>query len=67
MGYDIQAWLDRDGRPQLRITDIDSGHVRVEWDCDGDRSRAIKSLFHELILLSVRADIRHEPMVTPRR
>jgi hypothetical protein len=58
MGYDIRAWLDRDGRPQLQIIDIDSGRIRVDWDCGGERSHAIKSLFHELILLSVRSDIQ---------
>jgi len=60
MGYDIRAWLDRDGRPQLQIIDIDSGRIRVDCDCDcgGERSHAIKSLFHELILLSVRSDIQ---------
>jgi hypothetical protein len=58
MGYDIRAWLDRDGRPQLQIIDIDSGGIRVDWDCGGERSHAIKSLFNELILLSVRSDIQ---------
>ena len=66
MGYDIRAWLDRQGRPQLEIIDIDSGHVQVAWDCGGERSPAIKSLFHELILLSAREDLNRR-MVAPRR
>lgn len=67
MGYDIQAWLDCDGRPRLRIIDIDSGNVQMEWDCKGERSRAIKSLFHELILLSVRADVQRIQRTERRR
>lgn len=67
MGYDIRAWLDREGRPQLQIIDIDSGDVRLDWDCGSDRSRAIKSLFHELILLSVREDMSRLSASTPRR
>lgn len=54
MAYDIKAWLDREGSPRLEILDADSGNVRVAWDACGQRSRAIKSLFHELMLLSVR-------------
>lgn len=67
MGYDIPAWLDRDGQPQLQIIDSDSGHVRVDRDCDGERSHALKSLFHELILLSVRDDVYRIQPPPPRR
>lgn len=54
MAYDIKAWLDREGSPKLEIIDAESGNVRVAWDAHGQRSRAIKTLFHELMLLSVR-------------
>lgn len=67
MGYDIRAWLDQDGQPQLQIIDCDSGHVRVDWDCGSDRSHALKSLFHELILLSVRDDVHHARPAQARR
>ena len=67
MGYDIRAWLDREGTPQLEIIDIDSGSVRVAWDCRGDRSRAIKDLVHELMLLSVRDDLTRMQAASPRR
>lgn len=67
MGYDIRAWLDREGTPQLEIIDIDSGSVRVAWDGRGDRSRAIKDLFHDLMLLSVRDELTRMDRALPRR
>jgi|GEM_PF-1146387 len=54
MAYDIRAWLDPDGTPQLEIIDADSGHLRVSWKAGEQQSRAVKSLFHELMLLSLR-------------
>lgn len=57
MGYDINAWLDSDGVPQLEIIDHDSGRVRVAWASRRPHSREIKSLFHELMLLSVRENV----------
>lgn len=57
MAYDIRAWLDAEGSPKLEIVDADSGAVRVAWDARGQRSRAIKSLFHELMLLTVQAKL----------
>ena len=60
MGYDIRAWLDQDGIPQLQIIDTDTGAVRLAWDCRGERAHAIKSLFHDLMLLSVRQELELE-------
>jgi len=61
MGYDIYAWLDSDGAPQLEIIDHDSGHVRVAWASRTPHSREVKSLFHELMLLSVRENLARTP------
>ncbi|MFC3103837.1 hypothetical protein [Salinisphaera aquimarina] len=60
MGYDIRAWLDRDGTPQLQIIDIESGDVHVAWAPRKHRSRELKSLFHELMLLSVREKLTRQ-------
>lgn len=54
MAYDIKAWLDREGSPRLEILDAESGTLRMAWDAREHRSQAIKSLFHELMLLSLR-------------
>lgn len=60
MGYDIRAWLDQEGTPRLQIIDIDSGTVQVAWECRGEQTRALKTLFHDLMLLSVRLGLERE-------
>jgi len=66
MGYDIHAWLDRDGVPQLQIIDRDSGHIRVAWAPNGTRSGQVKALFHELMLLSARENMVRDIAARPR-
>ncbi|WP_353247860.1 hypothetical protein [Salinisphaera sp. T31B1] len=61
MAYDIRAWLDREGHPQLQIIDRDSGSIRLAWAPSSGRSREIKALFHELMLLSVRENLANGP------
>lgn len=52
MAYEIQAWLGDDGSPCLRLIDSHSGSTRLSWTADGRRGPELKSLFHELMLLS---------------
>lgn len=55
MSYDINAWLGRDGSPQLQIIDADSGSVRLAWQAGASplvNDPAVKGLFRELMLLS---------------
>lgn len=59
MRYQIDAWLD-DGDPHLKITDADSGAVRLQWiyhrevessgqGCPGEEPCAGCSALHSLI------------------
>ncbi|MCC6208408.1 MAG: hypothetical protein IT488_09685 [Gammaproteobacteria bacterium] len=58
MRYQIDAWLD-DGNPHLKITDADSGAVRLQWiyrretesepGCSGGTPCAGCSALHRLI------------------
>lgn len=52
MAYQIEAWLGDDGSPHLRLIDSHSGCTRLSWAADGQRGPELKSLFHELMLLS---------------
>ena len=58
MSYAIDARL-KDNQARLKIVDVETGRVRVAWDCSlgGDRGShssrlEVQRLFRELMLLS---------------
>ena len=58
MSYEIDARL-RDNRARLRIVEVETGRVRVAWECPLDEAQSHKTsrldvqrLFRELMLLS---------------
>ncbi len=56
MSYEINAWVE-DGAPRLQILEADSRTVRLAWRAaaarDGAASAPLKTLFRELMLLSL--------------
>jgi hypothetical protein len=69
MAYEIQAWLDEKGFQQLRLIDARSGATRLTWDASSQQGPALKSLFHELMLLSAasRVDLQTQAAVHDRK
>lgn len=64
MAYLIDAWIE-EGAPRLRISDAQTGNVRLQWTgdkasenesldgaCDPLARKALQRLFRDLVLLS---------------
>lgn len=63
MTWNIDAWLDQDGTPHLRIIDAEQQCVRLDWqyqDRQGSNDRKqLKQLFRQLLLLTCQQDFEN--------